>query len=106
MFKERFSANKIEPPRLIDLFDVRQREGEPCKDYLDGFCVVSVCLWNPNEEIMVDPFVKGLRTSLFSDSLIRNQAKYERESRCSYRSRESNKEEESERTAEARKIQG
>jgi len=51
MFKEQFSANKIEPPRLADLFDVRQGEGESYKEYLNRFYVVSVRLRNLNEEI-------------------------------------------------------
>jgi len=60
MFKEQFPANKVEPPRLANLFDVQQREKEPCKDYLNRFCVVSMRLRNPNEEMVVDAFVKGL----------------------------------------------
>lgn len=73
MFKEKKFINKIEPPRLANLFDVRQREGESCKDYLNRFCVVSVCLRNSNEELVVDAFVKGRRASWFSDSLIWNR---------------------------------
>jgi len=35
IFKEHFSTNKVDPPRLPNLFDVRQREGESLKDYLN-----------------------------------------------------------------------
>jgi len=34
LFREQFSANKVKPPKLYDLFGVRQREGERLKEYL------------------------------------------------------------------------
>jgi len=37
MFREQFPVNKVKPPRLYDLFSVRQREGETRKDYLNRF---------------------------------------------------------------------
>jgi len=58
---------------LYDLFYVKQREGESLKEYLNHFCAISVRLQTQDEEIMVVAFVKGMTTSPFSDSLIRNQ---------------------------------
>ena len=44
MFKEHFSANKVNPPRLCDMFNVRQSEMESLKGYLNRFCAVLVRL--------------------------------------------------------------
>jgi len=35
-------ANIIRPPRISDLFDVKQKKGEPLKEYLNRFCEVLV----------------------------------------------------------------
>ena len=72
IFKERFSANKFDPSWFPDLFDVRKREGESLKDYLNHYCAFSVRLSTPNEEKVVSAFVKGMSASPFSGSLIRN----------------------------------
>jgi len=37
LFREQFSANKVNPPRLYDLFGMRQREGKRLKEYLNRF---------------------------------------------------------------------
>jgi len=41
LFGEQFVANMVKPPRMGDLFDVRQKEGEPLKKYLKRFCEIS-----------------------------------------------------------------
>jgi len=74
MFKEQILANKVNLPRLYDLFNVKQREGELLREYLNRFYVVSVRLQTQDEEMVVVAFVKGMATSPFSDSLIRNPA--------------------------------
>jgi len=35
LFREQFYENQVKPPGLYDLFNVRQREGETLKDYLN-----------------------------------------------------------------------
>ena len=74
VFKEQFSANKVEPSWLPDLFDIRQQEGESLKEHMNRFCVVSVRLQTPNEKMEVVAFVKGLRFKSFSDYMLRNRA--------------------------------
>jgi len=59
MFKEQFSANKVNPPRLYDLLNVKQREGESIKEYLNRYCAVSVRLQTQDEEMVVAAFNKG-----------------------------------------------
>jgi len=44
LFREQFSANKVNPPRLYDLFGVRQRDGERLKEYLNRFNTLTVRL--------------------------------------------------------------
>ena len=70
MFKEQFSTNKVNPPRLYDLFNVKQREGESLKEYLNKICAVSVRLQTQDEEMEVSAFVEGMTKNPFSDSLI------------------------------------
>ena len=74
MFLERFVANRAKPPRMSDLFDVRQGTEEPLRDYLNRFCDASTNIPNLDEEILVDAFVKGLRANSFSESLVKNLA--------------------------------
>jgi len=73
MFKEQFPVNKVDLLRLHDLFDVKQREGELLKEYLNRFCAISMRLQTPNEEMVVVAFIKRMATSPFSDLLIRNR---------------------------------
>jgi len=72
MFKDQFSANKVNPPRLCDMFNVRQSEGKLLKAYLNRLCVISVRLQTQDEEMVIAAFEKGMVVSPFSDSLIRN----------------------------------
>jgi len=75
MFKEQFLANKFDPPRFPDLFYIKKREEELLTEYLNRFCTISIRLRTPNKEMVVVAFVKGMTTSLFSDSLIWNREK-------------------------------
>jgi len=74
MFKEQFLPNKVNPPRLCDLFNVRQSKGESLKGYLDILCAISVRLRTQDEDMVVAAFVQGITASPFNDSLIRNPA--------------------------------
>ena len=55
------------------MFNGRQSEGESVKGYLNRFCAVSVRLRTQDEEMVVVPFVQGMTTSPFNDSLITNK---------------------------------
>jgi len=70
-FVERFAANRSKIPKMADLFDVRQNSDETLRDYLNRFCDACTNISSPNEEILVDAFVKGLRANTFSESLVR-----------------------------------
>jgi len=72
MFREKLSVNKVKPPRLYDLFSIRQREGEALKDYLNRFWAVTVRLRTHDEDMMIVAFEQGMAEGPFSDSLIRN----------------------------------
>jgi len=74
LFREQFSTNKVKPPRLYDLFDVRQREGELLKDYLNKFNALIVRLQTHDEQMMIVAFEQGMVARSFSDSLIRSPA--------------------------------
>ena len=75
LFIEQFPTNKVKPLKLYDLFNVKKKEGEELKDYLNRFCVIRVRLQTHDEEMMVAAFVQGMTTEPFSDSLIRNPTK-------------------------------
>jgi len=70
-FVERFAANRSKLPKMADLFDVRQNPDETLREYLNRFCDACTNISSPNEEILVDAFVKGLRANTFSESLVR-----------------------------------
>jgi len=70
-FVERFAANRSKLPKMADLFDLRQNPDETLKEYLNHFCDACTSISSPNEEILVDAFVKGLRANTFSESLVR-----------------------------------
>jgi len=72
MFREKFSANKVKPPRMYDLFGVRQREVERLNDYLNRLSVHTVILLTQDEDMMIVAFKQGIATGPFSYSLIRN----------------------------------
>ena len=52
LFREQFYANRVKHPILCDLFNVRQREGETQKDYLNQFWALTVKLRTHEENIM------------------------------------------------------
>jgi len=56
LFREQFSVNQIKPPMLYDLFNVRQREGESSKDYLNRFRALTVRLHTHDKDVMVTTF--------------------------------------------------
>jgi len=70
MFREHFSANKVKPPRLYDLFNVKQREGEALRGYLNRFFAVMVRLQIQDEEMIVAAFVQGMSTGPFNERVV------------------------------------
>jgi len=45
------------------------------KSYRSPFCDILVHIHQPNEEMFVDVFIKGLRANPFNESLIQNKVK-------------------------------
>ncbi|XP_068498551.1 uncharacterized protein [Phaseolus vulgaris] len=74
LFTEQFSINQVKPPILYDLFNVRQREGESMKNYLNRSWALTVKLQNHDEVVMVNAFEQGIMIGPFSDLLIKNPA--------------------------------
>jgi len=74
LFRKKFSVKKVKPPKLYDLFNVRQREEELLKDYLNKFWALTVRLQTHDEDVMVTTFEQGITAGPFSVSLIRNLA--------------------------------
>ena len=67
--------NQAQPPVPFDLFDVKQRQGEPLKDFLNRFGAFVVRLQTQDEALMVHAFGQGIMSGPFSDLLIRNRAR-------------------------------
>jgi len=74
LFREQFYANRVKPLVLYDLFNLRQREGETLKDYLNRFWALTATLRTHEENVMVSAFEQGVVLGPFYDSLIRNSA--------------------------------
>jgi len=74
IFLVRFVVNRPKQLQLADMFDVKQCPKETLKQFLNRLCDVSMGLVNPSEEMLVGAFVKGMRATLFSESLIRSPA--------------------------------
>ena len=74
LFTEQFSINQVKPPILYDLFNVRQREGESMKNYLNRSWALTVKLQTHDEVVMVNAFEQGIMIGPFSDLLIKNPA--------------------------------
>jgi len=55
-----------------DFFDVRQRQGESLRDYLNRFGAQIVRLPGKDEDMFVHAFKKGVLPEPFSESLIRS----------------------------------
>jgi len=60
VFLERFSANRVKPVEMADMFDIRQNAEESLKQFLNRFTNISMRVVNPNEGLLVKAFVKGL----------------------------------------------
>jgi len=75
LFREQFIVNQIPPPISFDLFDVKQYQGEPLKDFLNRFGALVVKLHTTNEAMVVHVFRCGILSGPFSDSLIRCRPK-------------------------------
>ena len=69
LFREQFYANRVKPPVLYDLFNVRQREGETLKYYLNRFWARSLKLRTHDENVMVSAFEQSVAPGPFCDSL-------------------------------------
>ncbi|XP_027920620.1 uncharacterized protein LOC114178750 [Vigna unguiculata] len=74
LFMERFAVNRPKQLQIADMFDIKQRQEETLKQFLNRFCDVSMGLANPSEDMLIGAFVKGLRANSFSESLIRAPA--------------------------------
>jgi len=75
LFKEQYITNRATPPVSYDLFDVRQYQGEPLKDYLNRFGAQVVRLHTKDEDMMVHALRKEIMSGPFSESLIRSRPK-------------------------------
>lgn len=71
-FVEQFVANKVKPPRIANLFNVKQQENELLNDCISCFWDITVCNHHPNQ-MFIDVFVKGLRANPLSESPMREQ---------------------------------
>jgi len=74
LFREQFYANRVKPQVLYDLFNVRQREGQTLKDYLNRFWAFTLKLQSHDENVMVSAFEQGVAQGLFCDSFIKSPA--------------------------------
>jgi len=74
LFRKQFSVYQVKPPKLYDLFNVRQREEEPLKDYPNKFLALMIRLQTHDEYVMVTAFKQRIAARPFNDSMIRNPA--------------------------------
>ncbi|XP_020234647.1 uncharacterized protein LOC109814597 [Cajanus cajan] len=74
LFVAQFAANKRKSMTIADLLDVRQYREESLKEYLDRFNQVAIKVANPDEQMFVIAFSKGLRSGPFSESLVQRTA--------------------------------
>jgi len=65
------SSTRLPPPIYYDLFDVKQYQGEPLKDFLNRFGTLVVKLHTEDENMTVHAFKRGVLLGFFSDSQIR-----------------------------------
>ena len=71
LFREQFIVNRAPPPVSFDLFEVKQYQGEPLKDFLNRFAALVVKLHTKDEALMVHTFGQGILSGPFNDSLIK-----------------------------------
>jgi len=64
LFREQFYENRVKPPVLYDLFNVRQREWETLKDYQNRFWALIVTLQTHYENVMVFAFEQGVAPTI------------------------------------------
>ncbi|RDY01231.1 hypothetical protein CR513_15469, partial [Mucuna pruriens] len=69
VFVSQFAANKVKRLEVADLFDIKQAGGESLKSYLARFNNATVRVNDPDQNIFIKAFQKGLKASSFSDSL-------------------------------------
>jgi len=82
LFREQFIVNRAPPAVSFDLFDVKQYQGEPLKDFLNRFGALVVKLHTKDEAMMVHAFRWGMLSTPFNDSLIRCHLKTFSEIHC------------------------
>ena len=75
LFREQFIVNRAPPSVSFDLFDVKQCQGEPLKDFSNRFGALVVKLHTKDEAMMVHTLRRGMLSGPFSDSLIRCRPK-------------------------------
>jgi len=75
LFKEQYIVNQAPPLVSYDLFDVKQYQGEPLKDFLNRFGTLVVKLHTKDEDMTVHTFRRGMLPGPFSESLIRCRPK-------------------------------
>ena len=56
LFRELYIVNQAPPPISYDLFDIKQYQGEPLKDFLNRFGAFMVKLHTKDEDMMVHAF--------------------------------------------------
>jgi len=71
LIREQFIVKRALPPVSFYLFDVKQYQGEPLKEFLNRFGALVVKLHTKDEAMMVHAFKRGILLGPFSDSLIR-----------------------------------
>ncbi|XP_068466500.1 uncharacterized protein [Phaseolus vulgaris] len=75
LFKEQYIVNQAPTPVSFDLFDVKQYQGKPLKDFLNRFGELVVKLHTKDKDMMIHAFRRGVLPGPFSDSLIRCRPK-------------------------------
>jgi len=65
LFREQFIVNQAPPLVSYDLFDVKQYQGEPLKDFLNRFGALVVKLHTKDEDMMVHAFRRGVLSGPF-----------------------------------------
>jgi len=75
MFLQQFATNQVKPQKLADLFDMRQKEGESLRAFLNLFCETTIKINSPNEEMFLEAFMNRLQTNPFSEFMLRDRPK-------------------------------
>jgi len=75
LFRGQFIVNRAPPPVSFDLFDVKQYQVEPLKDFLNRYGALVVKLHTKDEAMMVHAFKRRILSRPINDSLIRCRPK-------------------------------